>query len=68
MQIVLIDYEDRFYTEHKENGKLFIAIGNNNIKVVDVLNLIQEIQNSRIEMMKECNARNIEEYNKRSIE
>ena len=47
-QIVLVDYQDKHYTEYKNNDKLFLLFANNNNEVVDVLDYIGFMQNYRI--------------------
>ena len=67
VQIALIDYKDKYYTKYKKNDKLFLSIANNNDEVIEVLDLIKSIQNARMCLMKECNVKNIEEYNKKEV-
>ena len=64
-QIVLVDYQDKHYTEYKNNDKLFLLIANNNNEVVDVLEFVKFVQNYRVALLKECNVKNIEEHNKK---
>lgn len=65
VQVALIDYENKHYMDFEDSEKMFPPIAHNREDVVAMLDFIETTKKARLSLLRQCNVRNIGEYNEK---
>ena len=68
VKLALIDYENKYYKRRFGNEHFLLPIAINKEEATAMLDKIKKIQNDRLSLIKNCNAKNIEQYNRENVD